>query len=339
MVAASPLRCTACGGRSLKHWAVVSNYHYVSCLSCGLIFLDRIPSEGELREFYNSVFKVEREIQQRRIRSHARSLLSLLQDCGAKNGRLLEIGCSFGYFLDEARRAGWQVEGVEISEATSAWARHHHEVPVSTGTVEAVSPRLRGQYDAIVSLHMLEHAPMPLRTLATIHRLLRDNGLLLLKTPNAASWLSRTLKTRWEWLNPPAHLFLFSPRAARAALQQSGFEAVMVTTQQGDAHNTLFQLLRGGTKGLLSIDAEFGPRIDRALGKSFWYRKIVRATDLLWTPFRPLEKALWSSSLLAPELLIVARKRSPKTFRPEVHVLAVKPEMSLRKRSLRRSDP
>jgi SAM-dependent methyltransferase len=102
---------------------------------------------------------------------------------------------------------------------------------------------LEPPYDAVVTFHVIEHLQDPIEFLRSCRKLLREGGVLILKTPNVASWIAKKTGAYWEWLCPPAHIHLFSSRTLDLALQRSGFSVQGIWSRRGDAHNNLFQLV------------------------------------------------------------------------------------------------
>ena len=98
-------------------------------------------------------------------------------------GRLLEVGCSWGKFIDVARDRGWKVSGVELSAKSSTSARNELHLDVFTGKLED-SPFVGTQaIDLVISWHVIEHVPDPLSFLRACRSCLRPGGYLVLKTP------------------------------------------------------------------------------------------------------------------------------------------------------------
>ncbi|MCS6805701.1 MAG: class I SAM-dependent methyltransferase [Acidobacteriota bacterium] len=145
-----------------------------------------------------------------------------------RHGRLLEIGCATGEFLQLAAQAGFQVAGVEPDPQTSALARDRHRLDVTTGTLpEAAYPANR--FDVVVMLHVLEHLDSPRQTLHEVHRLLNSGGILLIETPNIQTIWFRLLKTRWRQLIPD-HYFFFTPHTLSRLLELTGFRPLQITS-------------------------------------------------------------------------------------------------------------
>lgn len=149
---------------------------------------------------------------------------------GAGRGRLLDVGCAAGFFLDEARRRGWEVAGVDPSAAMCAHARDTLGLDVLRGPCEALlGDDRQPPADAIVLLQVLCHVEDPLGTcLAHAARRLRPGGTLLLELWDCESRTARLLGRRWTQLTPPSVKFWFSLRSVQAALARHGLTPVEV---------------------------------------------------------------------------------------------------------------
>ena len=152
--------------------------------------------------------------------------LDLLAQAGTPSGRLLDVGAATGFFLDLARKRGFEPVGIELAEAAVEKARRKG-LNVICGTLEQL-PDPPESFDAITMLDVLEHLSAPQQDLARVHQLLRRDGLLVINTPDAGSWTARLLGLRWHLITPPEHLCLFTGNALVAALKKSGFEVLMV---------------------------------------------------------------------------------------------------------------
>jgi 2-polyprenyl-3-methyl-5-hydroxy-6-metoxy-1,4-benzoquinol methylase len=140
------------------------------------------------------------------------------------DARVLDVGCGSGEFLLEMRAAGWDAQGLETDARAVARAREHG-LDVREGALEdGVYPP--SSFDAVTLSHVLEHLPDPVGTLRTCRRILRDDGVLWLATPNLASEGHARYGRAWRGLEPPRHLVLFTPSALVRAVEQAGFHVV-----------------------------------------------------------------------------------------------------------------
>src|SRR3954470_15405178 len=92
------------------------------CHECGTVQQPSLPAGGELHEIYRSIEDDAYLAEEEGRRATARRLLDLIGRYHSA-GRLLEVGCGHGLLLDEARSRGYQVEGLELSASSAAYAR------------------------------------------------------------------------------------------------------------------------------------------------------------------------------------------------------------------------
>jgi SAM-dependent methyltransferase len=123
-------------------------------------------------------------------------------------GRLLEVGCAYGFFLQEAKQY-FDVSGIELSNDAAAHCRRLG-LPVATGIADPINLSPRSPYDVIVLLDVIEHLPQPHETLALLARHLAPGGLIVVTTGDFGSLAARALKSAWRLMTPPQHLWFFT---------------------------------------------------------------------------------------------------------------------------------
>src|SRR5215472_15371057 len=134
-------------------------------------------------------------------------------------GYLLEIGCAYGFFLDEARRAGFEVSGIEPAEAAAAHAGDLG-LNVVCGLLSEVTLNSFGTLDVIVLLDVIEHLPDPQEALALFADHLRPDGIIVLPTGDFGSLAAPSTGAHWRMMTPPQHLWFFN-RDSIASLAHS----------------------------------------------------------------------------------------------------------------------
>jgi 2-polyprenyl-3-methyl-5-hydroxy-6-metoxy-1,4-benzoquinol methylase len=100
--------------------------------------------------------------------------------------RLLDVGCASGEFLRAARDRGWDVWGVEPTEACAAFARDRLGLRVRTGVLSA-SDWDAQRFDAVTLSFVLEHIPDPLGVIREALAALAPGGVLFLMVPNCGA--------------------------------------------------------------------------------------------------------------------------------------------------------
>jgi 2-polyprenyl-3-methyl-5-hydroxy-6-metoxy-1,4-benzoquinol methylase len=146
--------------------------------------------------------------------------------------RLLDVGCSSGYFLDVARQLGFNAEGVEPGEKAVQAARIAG-LTVHSGLLEDVALP-KQSFDAITMFEVIEHLKDARGAIQRCNRLLRSGGILVIGTANTASWTFMTMKSRWEYFHIDkhgGHVSFFNPDSMKILAQRSGFVTCIIKTR------------------------------------------------------------------------------------------------------------
>lgn len=156
-------------------------------------------------------------------------------------GRLLDIGCAGGTFLAEARKAGFDVAGLEINEAMAKSARARYGLDVTCAPIECAE--IEGLFDAVTLMDVLEHVPEPLEALRRIHGWLRPGGVLFIRGPLVTGLVARLKDAARRMVGPekqlpgyPLDANMFNRRSIEACLRSAGFAPHRWWVTTGLAH-------------------------------------------------------------------------------------------------------
>ena len=215
-----------------------AGYAMVRCPACRLVFQDPQPELADLADAYyfdsDFVDRLEGDLRPV-VEARAREKLDLLERAAVpRRGRLLDVGCSTGAFLELAARAGWDATGVEIGDAPAAAARARG-LEVHTGSLDDAA--LEGRFDLITFWDVLEHLPDPLDALRRARDLLAPGGLVAMAFPNVGGLYPRLThrllaRTTGVWEHPelPVHLFDFDTRTAALMVREAGLRVAAAHT-------------------------------------------------------------------------------------------------------------
>jgi len=288
----------------------------VKCKNCGLVFVNPInrsfvtfdfedPEERE-QKYYRMRLIAEKEgkhdeniiNQEQGVRTLHFSRRKEEIESYIKTGRLLDVGCGRGFLLANFVGSDIDYLGVEPRKRISKEAKKRlGEDKIFYGTLkEAKLPD--AYFDAVTMINLIEHLPYPRETLEEANRVMKNNGLLFIETPNVGSFLPGILGKRWHAFLEREHHYFFSKDTLTRMLTSTGFRV-----QKMSRGNKLFS-------------------IQYLLYRLSWYNKRV--------PFY-LEKILNSSlekTVKVPqvdELIAVAKKVSDlaKKDKPEVIVPSI----------------
>jgi SAM-dependent methyltransferase len=223
-----------------------TGFRAVRCETCSFVTLHSGLDEAQLGRAYQDYLpedpaSIERwRAEQQPVIDRAAGTITRL----CPPGRLLDLGCGFGFFLAAMAARGFEVEGLEVSATGRRYAQHELGVKVHPGILEpGTFPD--HSFAVVTAFYVIEHVPDPLAFLREIHRLLRPGGLVFLRWPHSTP-LVRVLEAcriRHDLYHRPWHLSDFSPRTMHRALQESGFRSVTTRTLGGTASGSFWQSL------------------------------------------------------------------------------------------------
>jgi len=235
---AAGVRCPAgCPADTRRLW-MWGGYDVARCPECGVFVLggeahhvaglDRTEFEAALRAL--------------RLANYARILRRLERLVALPGRTLLDVGCSSGWFLELAARAGMECYGIEpdtffyerlrdtpLPGASIGQGYFPRDVPADWGPFE------------IISFHdVFEHLPDPAAVMRAVRERLVPGGLLVLSLPVADGFVFRLarflrgvgmaapLARAFQVNYPYPHLFYFTRRSIRVLAERSGFELVVL---------------------------------------------------------------------------------------------------------------
>jgi 2-polyprenyl-3-methyl-5-hydroxy-6-metoxy-1,4-benzoquinol methylase len=233
--------CIMCGAHvdesSHRRWRK-DGFDILRCPSCSLVFRARLPEPEELASIYGAGYfsRVEGDTAGKGYldytgaaashRAVARRRLQLLGRF-ADAGQLVDVGAAAGFFVEEARRAGWDARGVDISDEMVAWGRE--QLGVELVRAELAELELAPEsLDAVTMWDYIEHSRDPCADVREAARTLRPCGVLALSTGDIDALAARLSGSHWHLLTPEHHNFFFSARTIRSLLERSGLELVSV---------------------------------------------------------------------------------------------------------------
>ena len=214
--------CTNCTG---THFSFLKNYSLksliIKCNKCELVItnVQKFPSNSKS---YRR-FKFVAEIILRTFRI-ARALIIHTKLRRVK-GLVIDYGCGRGEFLKTLSKLGWKVLGCELSKESAKEAINKEiDILIQDDISEFALARVSSNSATLLtSFHNLEHLPCPTLFIEHAHRILRQNGTLILEVPNFGSLQSKIAKAQWIYLDIENHRFHFTFEDLQSILGEKGF--------------------------------------------------------------------------------------------------------------------
>lgn len=223
------VKCLNCD-KDVKIWGKKNSYDLFSCTHCGLIFVYPLPDPSSVysKDYFSGATSgfgyVDYDADKEPMVPTFNKYLDLFRKYGKESGSIFDIGAATGFFLKIAKKRGYKVSGVEMSDHAAGEARKAG-IDVSSGDLMSMSIS-SDSFDIVTMLDVLEHMTTPFVELLESKRILKNGGLLVVNAPNGQSILARILKTKWHLVLPPEHLFYFSPDNLTSFLEANGFRVV-----------------------------------------------------------------------------------------------------------------
>jgi 2-polyprenyl-3-methyl-5-hydroxy-6-metoxy-1,4-benzoquinol methylase len=231
--------CNLCSADDAAPVMEIEGLQIVRCRQCGLLYVSPRHQEETLRQIYTEDYYDHDGITDGRefygyddyVRDEENIRITFAKRLGtierfSNKGRLLDVGCATGFFLDLARGEGWEVIGTEVSQFGVRFAREQFGLDVRLGTLREL--RFAAQaFDVVTMWDVIEHVLDPMAELQEVNRILRPGGLLSIITPDAGSLMARFLGRRWEeFRRVREHVYFFSKRTLGEMLHKASFEVV-----------------------------------------------------------------------------------------------------------------
>jgi SAM-dependent methyltransferase len=215
------------------------------CPVCGLIYLSPRPLQEEIGLYYPEDYALFRTADQKRRWWHFPLMRrwDMHRRCNAiqrlhDRGRILDVGCATGEFLQAMHRRGWETYGVEPDDGAAEYARQQSGLRVFTGDLKSVSfPD--AYFDVVTMWVVLEHLYDPLDVLKEVRRTLNPKGLLVLSVPDPRSLEARLFGPYWTGFDAPRHLYVYTSSILRKLLTKAGFEVGDTDYFQADYYTFL----------------------------------------------------------------------------------------------------
>ncbi len=224
---------------------------------CGIYWLDPAPVEDELWKAYTSYHthtrdtsgKLERGMLSLINRLFKLALLPVWMANGLRRemkqlrfmtlkyepaGKLLDVGCGAGRFLNRMRKRGWEVEGIDFDPQAANKVMARYGIKTHIGDLAACALPA-DSYDVITMSQAVEHFYDPRAVLSECLRILKSGGKLIITTPNVNSMGAAEFGAYWRGWEAPRHLHLFSTEALKHLTQTCGFEVIEARTYSSDS--------------------------------------------------------------------------------------------------------
>ena len=230
--------CPLCGGQQLEH-ALTCTDHYASgetfevvrCAHCGFLMTQNAPVEAKIGKYYETPDYISHSDTQKGMMNRvyhwvrqfmlSRKASLVKQASKMSTGTLLDYGTGTGYFANAMAQKQWTVKAIEKSPQARAFAKERFGLDVDAETaLPLYEPQI---FDVITLWHVLEHVEHLNEMWETLHKILKDRGVLIMAVPNPDSYDAQKYGKWWAAYDVPRHLWHFRPSVMQQFGAKHGF--------------------------------------------------------------------------------------------------------------------
>ncbi len=231
--------CPVCNSPDIKNVLYAKDYtvsgetfQVTECNACTLRFTQDVPDATSISPFYKSenyishsntskglINSLYQSVRKKTLKQKRRLIEKAT---GLNTGNLLDVGSGTGSFLQEMKKNGWKVTGLEPDADARQVAREISAVELMDISQFYKLPA--GTYDAITLWHVLEHVHDLHPYIQHLKNLLKENGKIFIAVPNYTSKDAEVYKEYWAAYDVPRHLYHFSPQSMKVLLEKNGLK-------------------------------------------------------------------------------------------------------------------
>lgn len=225
------INCNICGVDDTSLIAVQNGYRMVKCKNCGLVYLNSRPDQQMLIKLYTDYHQREgkdEDVWARLMEKNFREVSLLLNKIFPEKGKILDVGCGYGHFIEIMQDCGWFAQGVDPSSRTLYHAKKKGLNVIETSVDDSSFPD--NFFDVVTAFYVLEHLPDPLSTAKKIFEMLKPGGVIVIRVPHTTP-IVRFLSVFTidnNLYDAPYHLYDFSPMTITVLLKKAGFSLIQV---------------------------------------------------------------------------------------------------------------
>lgn len=199
------------------------------CKNCGFKFTNPRPDLTQIGEYYKAesyishtntskglIAKLYHSVRKYTLKGK----LNLINSLIPQKGKLLDVGCGTGMFLNVCREDGWIVNGIEPDGGARQIAEEINKASIKT---EILSSFKNETFDIITMWHVLEHVHLLNKTVDWLNERLSENGYLIIAVPNHESKDAEIYQEHWAGYDVPRHLYHYSQKSIKQLFEQKGF--------------------------------------------------------------------------------------------------------------------
>ena len=242
--------CPVCGHNHFKDFKTCKDYtvskelfNIVSCESCGFKFTNPRPTQETIGAYYKSEEYVSHTNSKKGIintiyqivrKRTLKEKVSLINSLVPNKGKILDMGCGTGFFLQACKNDGWKISGIEPDEDARKLAKQNTD-SVINADIFCCYDELDA-FDIVTTWHVVEHIHKLNESIAKVNQVLKSGGIFIIAVPNPGSKDAEMYQENWAAYDVPRHLYHFNQSSINQLLQKHNFELIATKPMVFDSY-------------------------------------------------------------------------------------------------------
>ena len=260
--------CLVCGTRDITPLPRYVDHYLVRCQKCSFVFSSCNPSLEELNKVYSAYRRGDVIPTPLSLLKYRQVALLLMRLRRLKT--VLDVGCGDGHLLASFKEYDINIYGTEYDDDAAKMASNKG-VKILPGGLQPAAPEGVKGFDMVAFTEVIEHINNPKVIISHFYELLVPGGLLYITTPNFRSIESNLLGPDWGMIAYPEHLCYYTPETLHYLLESSGFERVLLTTE----NVSFFRLAQFFLKNRNPADSRLDPEIISSAAQNAFHRNTL----------------------------------------------------------------
>jgi 2-polyprenyl-3-methyl-5-hydroxy-6-metoxy-1,4-benzoquinol methylase len=215
------MKCPVCQSNENK-----KNFgEYIQCDTCKSLFLKKLPPTKLLQNQAEKDADIMITSVNEKIEAIHISRFNKIKKYVTKKDKIVDVGCGYGTFLQVVKKEGYIPIAMDVSQKLI-----DHLKSKGIHGYTSMKDIAEHSMSAVTGYDVIEHTTTPQLFIQQIKRIMKNNAVIMLTTPNATGISGRILKEKWWVFGPDAHCVLFSPFSLKQLLEKNGFEVISLRT-------------------------------------------------------------------------------------------------------------
>jgi len=233
------------GHKRYKAISRTNSYTLFQCTRCDDVFIFKLKEEDSIygtqgfgtdyygNDYFISDYKAQYgktyKDDKTNIVNNCKKRIEIIERIKGGNGKILDIGCAMGFFLEVAKNRGWEEYGVEISEYAGGWARKRLLLNVKTASFIDIELK-ENFFDAVTLFYVAEHFKDIEKVIKKVYSILKPKGVIAIAMPNCRGISFRFNRSSYISKHPIDHYIDTNPKNLKRFLKDYGFVKKKIVT-------------------------------------------------------------------------------------------------------------